>query len=247
MKYCCSTATIAIYFLFTFLWMDLFIIASQDEKLTINDLQGSWMNSQNEFFTVRGMEGQKMNGEVVFTIEETDTEFQIGCLILNKNSNNFIWKLNNKNDTWHKIPETKLKNATNEIREKIYENQNIISAKVRQLINGGDWVYELQQGDQFKIIQHKILPYAGGGLHDDYVKIIAIMMKSTEKFGTEKFAFFEVERTFENYFERVIPENERITKLTDNNTTQEVPQKHKIQEQTRTERDDKCSNYCSIL
>jgi len=238
MKYCCSTATIAIYFLFTFLWMDLFIIASQDDmqydtdllddaqkkKLTINDLQGSWINSQKEFFTVRGMEGQRMNGEVVFTIKETDTEFQIGPLILNKNSNNFIWKFNNKNDTWHKIEETKLKNATNEIREKIYKNQNIISAKVGQLINGGDVVYELQQGDQFKIIKHKILPDASGGWND-YIKIIAIMMKSTEKFDTEKFAFFELERTFENYFEKVIPENERITQLTDNDTTQEVPQK----------------------
>jgi len=263
MKYCYSTATIAIYFLFTFLWMDLFIIASQDdmqydtdllddaqkEKLTINDLQGSWINSQDRFFTVRGMEGQKMNGEVDFTIKETDTEFQIGPLILNKNSNNFIWKFNNKNDTWHKIEETKLKNATNEIREKIYKNQNIISAKVGQLINGGDVVYELQQGDQFKIIKHKILPDTGGRLNDEtnYVKIIAIMMKSTEKFDTEKFAFFELERTFENYFEKVIPENERITQLTDNDTTQDVPQKDKIQEQNRTERDYKCSNYCSIL
>jgi len=264
MKYCYSTATIAIYFLFTFLWMDLFIIASQDdmqydtdllddaqkEKLTINDLQGSWINSQDRFFTVRGMEGQKMNGEVDFTIKETDTEFQIGPLILNKNSNNFIWKFNNKNDTWDKIEETKLKNATNEIREKIYKNQNIISAKVGQLINGGDVVYELQKGDQFKIIKHKIIkhkifPDESDELNDDYVEIIAIVMKSTEKFDTEKFAFFELERTFENYFEKVIPENERITQLTDNDTTQEVPQKNKIQEQNRTERDDKCS--CIIL
>ena len=38
MKYCCSTATIAIYFLFTFLWMDLFIIASQDDMQYDTDL-----------------------------------------------------------------------------------------------------------------------------------------------------------------------------------------------------------------
>ena len=74
------------------------------------------------------------------------------------------------------------------------------------MINGGDVVYELQQGDQFKIIKHKILPDTGGRLNDEtnYVKIIAIMMKSTEKFDTEKFAFFELERTFENYFEKVV-------------------------------------------
>jgi len=79
-----------------------------DQPITLHDIQGQWINSDDDNITVKGT--GVIIGEEVNKIEESGDMFVLNGWILKKSSKNFTWKKQYENDLfWYQAkPETRM-------------------------------------------------------------------------------------------------------------------------------------------
>ena len=76
----------------------------EGRTITIDDLQGDWINSDSQNLNVQGNMVEFINCETMYEIEETGDQFVLEGWTLKKDSTLAIWKQENQTDVfWSKV------------------------------------------------------------------------------------------------------------------------------------------------